>query len=288
MKKGFILFFLTALLFANEQKLNELENPFEFLSKNKSPAKPFTKEALEIPKNAKILKYIDISFEDEDGRIEKKTITIDKRVESQNNIIVSSDDVFNVASFAYSPIIETSFMTAPAISDKISTQPVVNKRVGIDQTPMQTTYVNNAETGETTKVADKLPLSYTQISTVEADKTQKTTNNALSYKIATTSSSGGAINLGDISIVDDGLFIKTDDKILKTLNMIKTDRKVVLDFDKKLPLFKTKTFRFDNSGFVSATLGAHPDYYRFGIVIDSKYSNFEVKEVIGGYIVVLK
>jgi len=287
MKKGFILLFLVTLLFSDEQKPNEFENPFEFLLKNGNLTESFTKEVLEIPKNAKMLKYIDISFEDESGKIEKKTIVVDKSIRSKNNIVISSDDIFNTASFAYSPVIEASLMTTPKLSlDKVLAQANNDKNIEV----VAIKDIKDVKIDEPTKITNDKVLAQTKeveaVKVTEPTKIASSANSAVSYKLDMISS-GGTIKLGEIAVVDSGLFIKTDNKILKTINMTK-ENKIVLDFDKKLPQFRTKTFKLNSGGFVSATMGAHPDYYRMSITINGKYNNFEVKEVADGYIVVLK
>lgn len=243
--------FILQLCFLSLLFCNEQAGPFKNLIKNKNLNDSFKKEVITLPEDIKFIKQINISFEDNDGNIKTKSIEINKAIDQQDRqIVISSESVFKAASFSYSPILEASLITTPKIT---------LEKIKADDRNVIASQVNVSENGLEQSIKYKLDMLY-------LDKDGQKF----------------------LELTKDGLYIKTEDKILRVLNMMERNR-IILDFDKKPPQFKTKTFKFeDNSEFISATVGSHPDYYRFSIIVDGNFTKFETKEIQNGYVVILK
>lgn len=251
----FVLSFcLVSSLFSNEQDTKSDAGPFGRLIKNRENVEFFKKDSVALPPDVKIIKQIEISFEDGDGNIKKEIVFIDKMVNpNDDEIVFSSGNVFKAMSFSYTPILEASLITTP----KISFGKVEEEKIAIE-TIENVTLPQESQAIKEKSIKHKLEITHSN----------KTKNLFL-------------------ELTQNGLFIKTDDKIKRTMNLLKGN-KIVIDFDKQSTIFKTETFIFNKYGFKNTTVGAHKDFYRLSILVDNQYKDFEIKERSGGYLVILK
>lgn len=241
-KISFLILCISIITTLNAQEQNSSNmGPFGYLLNNKNVTQTLRKETIELPDDAKLIKEIEISYENEKGEIDKKIVRIDKLILPQDSIVLTSENIFKAASFVYSPILEASLITTPKL------------------------------------VLDEIALEEDNITIVQAELTNAT-------QIELIALNNGR---GDVALVDGGLYIKTNDKILRTMNLTSLN-KVVVDFNVQIPSFKTVTHPISDNDFISVTTGAHPDYYRLSILIKSGYKDFELQEVDGGYMITLK
>lgn len=247
MRKNLILFCLLSFLLADEQTLSDSNGPFSSLLKNKDIHEPLKKKVITLPPNVKLLKQIEITFENTDGTIERENVQIDKYLNPKDSIILTTENIFEAASFTYQPTLEASLITNPVLSE-------------ISENASESTNVSvNNETNTSAKNINK-------------NKSNIIFQNS---------------EYGSVEIINNGIFIKTNNKLYRAINKIKTD-KIIIDFKAKTSKFIAKTYTINANGFMNVTISSYPEYYRFSILINEKYKDFEFQEVNDGYIVILK
>jgi hypothetical protein len=249
------------LFFISVQLLIGRENPFAPAQEFEGVDAPtnitvergeFEQQALSLPSNARVLKYVVFGYQTLNGDVEQMRMEVDKNVDWHDPMVVTRESV----------LINPPLVTPP-----------------VSESSTRTTSVQKAPPKEAVKPG-----------VVKPKPPAKESKEASEAKVEPQPKEGNSVTVGFDELIgfeafSRRLLVICDDKLLRHF-MVADPYKVVLDFEKE-SAFYTQVLKLNHGAFKQITLGNHNGYYRAAILLDGHYL-YEIAPVEGGYEVVLK
>lgn len=251
-----------ALLFVMAQLLLGRENPFAPAQDYKGIDAPtniivergdFEQQALSLPSNARVLKYVLFGYQTLNGDTEEMRMEVDKNIDWHDPIVVTKESI----------LINPPFMSPPAFVE-----------INNDEDQAPATSLEEEKTHKKIKSNEVAIEVKDVIASTQASNMDKKPSVTVGFE-----------DLIGFEAFSRRIIIMSSDKLIRHF-MIADPYKVVLDFEKQ-SAFYTQYLPLNHGAFKQITLGNHSGYYRAAITLDGHYI-YEIKPIEGGYEVVLK
>ncbi|MFV0481069.1 MAG: hypothetical protein ACK5LP_03710 [Campylobacteraceae bacterium] len=142
MKKIYLVLLLVFLqILSAKNTSSSLSESILSTFSNKKIDKPFSQQEFILPNDAKLLKEVEITYQDGNGNVIKKIIEINEAIDSKDPLLLVKNSTLDQANSLYTPLIEASLDVAP----KLSTLPSITQLKKENATIVITTEQNAAK-----------------------------------------------------------------------------------------------------------------------------------------------